>query len=106
MFDDQLPCLSFTSVFLLLVEGNKVPSAPVSLSSVIGSLGLKDVNLREDGSELAAKLIQQLTGDTEAPSSTYFIYNLITFLPFPFHFFFSQCLISQLHPENFYFHKS
>ncbi|KAM4588181.1 protein TASOR isoform 2-T2 [Odontesthes bonariensis] len=50
------------------VEVNKVPSkqspssAPVSLASVMGSLGLKDLDLRDDGSELAATLIGQLTG--------------------------------------------
>lgn len=46
-----------------LVEGNQVPASPGSLASVIGSVGLKDVDLREDGSELAARLISLLTGD-------------------------------------------
>lgn len=49
--------------FWLLVEGNQVPASPGSLASVIGSVGLKDVDLREDGSELAVKLISLLTGD-------------------------------------------
>ena len=61
--------LVFSPWFWFLVEVNKVPSkqspssAPVSLASVMGSLGLKDLDLREDGSELAATLIRQLTGD-------------------------------------------
>ena len=49
-------------VFSLLVEGSPVPASPGSLASVIGSVGLKDVDLREDGSELAAKLLSLLTG--------------------------------------------
>ncbi|XP_041835698.1 protein TASOR isoform X2 [Melanotaenia boesemani] len=43
------------------VDGSSVPSAPVSLASVMGFLGLKDVDLREDGSELATRLTKQLT---------------------------------------------
>ncbi|XP_017286994.1 protein TASOR [Kryptolebias marmoratus] len=42
--------------------GNKVPSSPFSFTSVIGSLGLKDVDLRDDGSELTDKFIMQLKG--------------------------------------------
>uniref|UniRef100_A0A8C4IIZ5 TASOR pseudo-PARP domain-containing protein n=1 Tax=Dicentrarchus labrax TaxID=13489 RepID=A0A8C4IIZ5_DICLA len=48
------------------VEGNQVPASPGSFASVIGSVGLKDVDLREDGSELAAKLISLLTGLNQA----------------------------------------
>ncbi|XP_047439664.1 protein TASOR isoform X2 [Mugil cephalus] len=44
------------------VEGSHIPSSPVSFASVIASVGLRDVDLREDGSELAAKLISLLTG--------------------------------------------
>ncbi|CAG5977835.1 unnamed protein product [Menidia menidia] len=53
-------------------EGNKVPpkhsppSAPVSLASVMDSFGLKDLDLKEDGSELTATLIRQLTGLIQA----------------------------------------
>ncbi|XP_034440310.1 uncharacterized protein tasora isoform X2 [Hippoglossus hippoglossus] len=44
------------------VDGSQVPASPDSLTSVIGSVGLRDVDLREDGSELAAKLVMLLTG--------------------------------------------
>ncbi|XP_032369625.1 protein TASOR isoform X2 [Etheostoma spectabile] len=44
------------------VEGSQVPGSPGSLASVIGSVGLKDFDLREDGSELAASLLSLLTG--------------------------------------------
>lgn len=37
--------------------------SPVSFTSVIGSLGLKDTDLREDGSELATKLLSLLTSE-------------------------------------------
>ncbi|KAK2861669.1 hypothetical protein Q5P01_001202 [Channa striata] len=47
-------------------DGSQVP--PDSLASVIGSVGLKDVDLREDGSELAAKLLGLLTGLRQAAS--------------------------------------
>jgi len=47
----------------LLVEGGYAPSSPGSLASVVGSVGLKDAELREDGSELGAKLLGLLTGD-------------------------------------------
>lgn len=53
----------FLLCFWLLVEGSKVPASPGSLASVIGSVGLKDVDLSEDGSELAARLHSLLTGD-------------------------------------------
>ena len=49
--------------FWLPVEGSQGPASPDSLTSVIGSVGLRDVDLREDGSELAAKLVMLLTGD-------------------------------------------
>ncbi|XP_035517685.1 protein TASOR [Morone saxatilis] len=52
------------------VEGNQVPASPGSLASVIGSVGLKDVDLREDGSELAAKLLSLLTGLNQAARGT------------------------------------
>ncbi|KAA8593274.1 hypothetical protein FQN60_009390, partial [Etheostoma spectabile] len=45
------------------VEGSQVPGSPGSLASVIGSVGLKDFDLREDGSELAASLLSLLTGE-------------------------------------------
>lgn len=48
---------------LLLVKGCQVSAPPGSLASVIGSLGLKDIDLSEDGSELAARLLRLLTGD-------------------------------------------
>nr|XP_019952270.1 PREDICTED: protein TASOR isoform X1 [Paralichthys olivaceus] len=48
------------------VEGSQVSSSPDSLTSVIGSVGLRDVDLREDGSELAAKLLMLLTGLKQA----------------------------------------
>uniref|UniRef100_UPI0037E9AD00 protein TASOR n=1 Tax=Semicossyphus pulcher TaxID=241346 RepID=UPI0037E9AD00 len=48
------------------VEGNRVPASPGSLASVIGSVGLKDVDLSEDGSELATKLLSLLTGLDQA----------------------------------------
>lgn len=49
--------------FWLIVEGNQVPASSGFLASVIGSVGLKDVDLREDESELAAKLLGLLAGD-------------------------------------------
>ncbi|XP_044066398.1 protein TASOR isoform X2 [Siniperca chuatsi] len=52
------------------VEGNQVPASPGSLASVIGSVGLKDVDLREDGSELAARLLRLLTGINKAARGT------------------------------------
>ncbi|XP_078139750.1 protein TASOR-like [Centroberyx gerrardi] len=42
-------------------EGNQGPASLCSLSSMIGSVGLKDVDLRKDGSEAAAKLLSLLT---------------------------------------------
>ncbi|XP_063767173.1 protein TASOR [Eleginops maclovinus] len=50
----------------LPVEGSHVPASPGSLASVIGSLGLKDVDLRDDGSELATTLLSLLKGLTQA----------------------------------------
>ncbi|XP_029947947.1 protein TASOR isoform X2 [Salarias fasciatus] len=41
-------------------------SPPLSYSSVMGSVGLKDVDLREEGSELASKLFTLLKGLTRA----------------------------------------
>ncbi|XP_075951683.1 protein TASOR isoform X1 [Anarhichas minor] len=52
------------------VEGSQVPSSPGFLASVIGSVGLKDVDLREDGSELAAKLLSLLTDLNQAARGT------------------------------------
>ncbi|TDH14558.1 hypothetical protein EPR50_G00045210 [Perca flavescens] len=52
------------------VEGSPVPGSPGSLASVIGSVGLKDVDLREDGSELAARLLSLLTGLNQAAMGT------------------------------------
>ncbi|XP_035796795.2 uncharacterized protein tasora isoform X2 [Amphiprion ocellaris] len=52
------------------VEGSQVPSSPVSLTSVIGSVGLKDVDLREDDSELSTRLLGLLTGLTQAAEGT------------------------------------
>ncbi|XP_041637621.1 protein TASOR-like [Cheilinus undulatus] len=48
------------------VEGIPAPAPPGSLASVIGSLGLKDFDLREDGSELSANLLSLLTGLSQA----------------------------------------
>ncbi|XP_071351563.1 protein TASOR isoform X2 [Trachinotus anak] len=48
------------------VDGSQVPAPPGSLTSLIGSLGFRDVDLREDGSELATKLHRLLTGLTQA----------------------------------------
>ncbi|XP_029357855.1 protein TASOR-like isoform X2 [Echeneis naucrates] len=52
------------------VEGSQVPAFPGTLASVIGSMGLKDVDLREDGSELAGKLLRLLTGLFNAAKGT------------------------------------
>ncbi|XP_031157236.2 protein TASOR isoform X2 [Sander lucioperca] len=52
------------------VERSQVPGSPGSLASVIGSVGLKDVDLREDGSELAARLLSLLTGLNQAARGT------------------------------------
>ncbi|XP_040014622.1 protein TASOR isoform X7 [Xiphias gladius] len=48
------------------VEGSQVPASPGCLASVIGSVGLRDIDLREDGSELAAELLSLLTGLKQA----------------------------------------
>ncbi|KAK1900879.1 Protein TASOR, partial [Dissostichus eleginoides] len=52
------------------VEGSHVPAPPGSLASVIGSVGLKDVDLREDGSELSTRLLCLLKGLTQAARGT------------------------------------
>ncbi|XP_033938502.1 protein TASOR isoform X2 [Pseudochaenichthys georgianus] len=52
------------------VEGNHIPAPPGSLGSLIGSVGLKDVDLREDGSELATRLLSLLKGLTQAARGT------------------------------------
>ncbi|XP_047203621.1 protein TASOR isoform X4 [Girardinichthys multiradiatus] len=57
------------------VGGNKTPASHFSFSSIITSLGVKDVDLREDGSEVSVKFLRQLKGlvhaanqnPTEAP---------------------------------------
>ncbi|KAM3621562.1 uncharacterized protein V6R79_012819 [Siganus canaliculatus] len=51
-------------------DGNQIPPTPGSLASVIGSIGLKDVDLREDGSELANELLSLLTGLSQAASGS------------------------------------
>lgn len=57
---------NFIPVFLLNcflpVKGNQLSTAPGSPLSVFGSLGLKDFELNQNGSELAAKLHGLLTG--------------------------------------------
>lgn len=70
MFSTVLSCclpngvlFTLSLFFWLLAEGSQVPDSPGSFASVIGSVGLKDVDLSEDGSELAAKLYSLLTGD-------------------------------------------
>ncbi|CAJ1052004.1 protein TASOR isoform X3 [Xyrichtys novacula] len=52
------------------VGENPAPSSPDSLLSVIGSVGLKDVDLREDGSELSAHLLNLLTSLSQAARGT------------------------------------
>ncbi|KAI3369721.1 hypothetical protein L3Q82_024567 [Scortum barcoo] len=52
------------------VEGNQVSASPGSLASVVNSMGLKDIDLREDGSELAAKLLSLLTALNQAAGGT------------------------------------
>ncbi|KAK5911959.1 hypothetical protein CesoFtcFv8_001882 [Champsocephalus esox] len=52
------------------VEGNHIPAPPGSLGSLIGSVGLKDVDLKEDGSELATRLLSLLKGLTQAARGT------------------------------------
>ncbi|XP_028285259.1 protein TASOR isoform X2 [Parambassis ranga] len=47
-------------------EESHGPSSPVSLASVISSVGLKEVDLTEDRSELAARLLSLLTGLDQA----------------------------------------
>ncbi|KAM9365564.1 protein TASOR-like [Pholidichthys leucotaenia] len=53
------------------VEGIHAPSSPVSFSSVFGLVGLKNTDLREDESELAAKLAKLLTGLHKAANQTF-----------------------------------
>lgn len=57
---------NFIPLFLLNcflpVKGNQLSTAPGSPLSVFGSLGLKDFELNQNGSELAAKLHGLLTG--------------------------------------------
>lgn len=53
----------FTLFIILLGEGSHAPYSTASLTSVIGLLGLKDLDLREDGSEAAVRLHGLLTGD-------------------------------------------
>ncbi|XP_069025657.1 protein TASOR isoform X2 [Embiotoca jacksoni] len=50
----------------ITVDGSPAASSPVSLSSMIGSVGLRDVDLRDDGSELTVKLLGLLTGLNQA----------------------------------------
>ncbi|XP_034065710.1 protein TASOR-like isoform X2 [Gymnodraco acuticeps] len=52
------------------VEGSHIPAPPGSLGSLIGSVGLMDVDLREDGSELATRLLSLLKGLTQAARGT------------------------------------
>ncbi|XP_070849967.1 protein TASOR-like [Chaetodon trifascialis] len=52
------------------VEGNQVPASTGFLASVIGSVGLRDVDLREDESELATKLLNLLSGLSKAAMGT------------------------------------
>ncbi|XP_026162783.1 uncharacterized protein tasora isoform X2 [Mastacembelus armatus] len=52
------------------VEVRQEPAPLGSLATVIGSLGLKDIDLRDDGSELAARLLSLLTGLSQAASAT------------------------------------
>ncbi|XP_060897283.1 protein TASOR isoform X1 [Labrus mixtus] len=54
------------------VQGNPVPYPvpPGSLASVVGSLGLRDLDLREDGSELSSQLLNLLTGLNQAARGT------------------------------------
>ncbi|KAM6979745.1 protein TASOR-like [Aplochiton taeniatus] len=47
---------------LITAEDARSPASQCSLASVIGSMGLKDVDLRRDGSEAAAQLLCLLNG--------------------------------------------
>lgn len=49
------------------VEGNQVSAPPGSLASALNSVGLKDMNLNDDGCELAARLQSLLTGNPIPP---------------------------------------
>nr|XP_046240860.1 uncharacterized protein tasora isoform X2 [Scatophagus argus] len=51
-------------------QESQVAAPPGSLASVIGSVGLKDVDVSEDGSELAARLFSLLTGLSQAARGT------------------------------------
>ncbi|KAM9859276.1 protein TASOR [Aulostomus maculatus] len=52
------------------VEGGPASGPPDSLTSVINLMGLKDVDLREEKSELATKLFRLLTGLSQAARGT------------------------------------
>ncbi|XP_026204201.1 protein TASOR-like isoform X2 [Anabas testudineus] len=52
------------------VEGSQVSAPSDSLASLIGSVGLKDIDLSEDGSDLAARLLSLLTGLSQAARGT------------------------------------
>lgn len=54
-------------ILLPPVEGNQVSSPPGSLASALNSVGLKDMNLNDDGCELAARLQSLLTGNPIPP---------------------------------------
>lgn len=49
-------------MFSVPVEGSKIPSSHISFASIINSLGMKDVDLREDGSEVTVRFLKQLKG--------------------------------------------
>ncbi|KAM8914826.1 protein TASOR isoform 2-T2 [Spinachia spinachia] len=51
-------------------EGSRAPYSTGSLPSVIGLLGLKDLDLREDGSEAAVRLLGLLTDLNQAARGT------------------------------------
>ncbi|XP_037346508.2 protein TASOR isoform X2 [Pungitius pungitius] len=51
-------------------EGSQAPYSTTSLPSVIGLLGLKDLDLREDRSEAAVKLLSLLTDLNQAAGGT------------------------------------
>ncbi|XP_055365092.1 protein TASOR [Betta splendens] len=50
------------------VEGSHVSASPGSLESVVSSVGLRFIDLKDDGSELAARLLSLLTGLSQAAS--------------------------------------
>lgn len=59
---DMISC-----ILLPPVEGNQVSAPPGSLASALYSVGLKDMNLNDDGCELAATLHSLLTGNPIPP---------------------------------------